>query len=148
MMTLRKLFFSCQPMKRRQLMGGSRGWTDPLSNPPENSSKIGFLCILVQFSLKSQSYQASIRCWAISGTPAKRHLSGVWLGGQWWSPYRGVWILSHHQLKHFVKAGPPLTKLPGSAHAAGQLCFNCEVRFCALRPPRATQPLIQKQHVA
>ena len=26
---------------------------------------------------KSQSYQASIQCWAIIGTPAKRHLIGV-----------------------------------------------------------------------
>ena len=32
--------------------------------------------------LKSQSYQASIRCWDISGTPAKRHLNGVSLAGQ------------------------------------------------------------------
>ena len=35
--------------------------------------------------------------------------------------------LSHHQLKKVVKIGP----LSGSAHAAEQLCFMCEVRFYA-----------------
>ena len=45
---------------------------------------------------------------------------------------------SHHQLKKVVKVGP----LSGSAHAAEQLCFMCEVRFYA--------PITQllKQHVA
>ena len=31
---------------------------------------------------KSQSYQASIQCWAIISPPAKRHLNGVSLAGQ------------------------------------------------------------------
>ena len=31
---------------------------------------------------KSQSYQASIQCWAIIGPPAKRYLNGVSLAGQ------------------------------------------------------------------
>ena len=31
---------------------------------------------------------------------------------------------------------------------AGQLCFMCEVRFHAPRPPHATQLLKQQQHVA
>ena len=66
-----EIVFSCQIDHGRIQRG-----TDPT---PE---KIGFLSILVRFPLKSQSYQASIRCWAISGTPAKRHLNGVWLAGQ------------------------------------------------------------------
>ena len=50
--------------------------------------------------------------------------------------------------KNGVKVGPPLAKLSGSAHAAGQLCFMCEVRFRVPRPPHATQLLKQQQHVA
>ena len=42
----------------------------------------------------------------------------------------------------------PLTKPSGSAHAAGQLCFMCEVRFHAPRPPHAAQLLKQQQQVA
>ena len=34
---------------------------------------------------KSQSYQASIQCWANIGPPAKHHLNGVSLAG-WWGP--------------------------------------------------------------
>ena len=64
-------------------------WADPEGDRP-HPWKIGFLSILVRFPLKSQSYQASIRCWAISGTPSKRHLNGVSLAGQWWPAYRAV----------------------------------------------------------
>ena len=42
---------------------------------------------------KSQGYQASIKCWAIIGTPAKCHFNGVSLAGKWWSAYSGIWIL-------------------------------------------------------
>ena len=31
---------------------------------------------------KSQSYQASIQCWATISPPAKRHLNGVLLAGR------------------------------------------------------------------
>ena len=31
---------------------------------------------------QSQSYQAEFQCWAIIGTPAKRHLNGVSLAGR------------------------------------------------------------------
>ena len=41
---------------------------------------IGFLSnILVRTHKKSKSYQASIQCWAIIGTQAKRHLIGALL---------------------------------------------------------------------
>ena len=107
-------------------------WADPEGDRP-HPWKIGFLSILVRFPLKSQSYQASIRCWAISGTPAKRHLNGVSLAGQWWPAYSGVWILTPIiNLKKVVKVGP----LSGSAHAAEQLCFMCEVRFPTLKTAR------------
>ena len=46
---------------------------------------------------KSQSYQASIPCWAIIGPPAKRHLNGVSLAGRWWPAYSGTWILSYQK---------------------------------------------------
>ena len=51
--------------------GGAKG-----SDPPEKSQKIkGFLVILARIRYKPQSYQASIQCLAIIGTPAKRHLA-------------------------------------------------------------------------
>ena len=43
--------------------------------------------------LKNHSYQASIQCWANIGPPAKRHLNGVLLAGQWWPIYSDIWIL-------------------------------------------------------
>ena len=50
--------------------------------PPEELQKLlGSLAILVRIPLKSQSYQSSIQCWTIIGTPAKRHLNGVSLAG-------------------------------------------------------------------
>ena len=69
-----EIVFSCQIQNVAH--GRIQRETDP------HPRKIGFLSILVRFPLKSQSYQASIRCWAISGTPAKRHLNGVWLADQ------------------------------------------------------------------
>ena len=62
-------------------MGGSRGG-DRGSGPPWKFTKIkGFLAILVRSPWKSQSYQASIQCWAIIGTPAKRRLMAF----RWWT---------------------------------------------------------------
>ena len=43
--------------------------------PLENHKNIGVLAILVRILLKSQGYQANIQCWALMGTPAKRHLN-------------------------------------------------------------------------
>ena len=62
-------------------------WADPeggqgVRTPPENHQNIGFLSknqYWSGFPEISQSYQASIQCGAIIGTPTKRHLNGVWL---------------------------------------------------------------------
>ena len=44
-------------------------------DPLENYKNIGFLNNTGPDPLKkSQSYQTSIECWAISGPPAKRHI--------------------------------------------------------------------------
>ena len=49
------------------------GTGDP--DPPEKSQNIGFhINTGLDFLKKAQGYSASIRCWAIIGTPAKRHL--------------------------------------------------------------------------
>ena len=42
-------------------------------DPPEKSQKYRVLEILVRMPWKFIKYQASIQCWAIIGTPAKRH---------------------------------------------------------------------------
>ena len=110
-------------------------WADPEGDRP-HPWKIGFLSILVRFPLKSQSYQASIRCWAISGTPAKRHLND--------DPYIVVFgsSLPSSIKKKVVKVGP----LSGSVHAAEQLCFMCEICFYA--PMHHVLYPTLKQHVA
>ena len=54
---------------------------------------------------KSKSYQASVQCWAIIGTPAKRNLNGVSLAADD-GPILVVFG-STHQLKN-VKVGLPL----------------------------------------
>ena len=56
----------------------------------------GFLAILVWIPWKSQSYQSSIQCWAITSTQTKRHLNlhGVSLAGRWWPAYNGIRILT------------------------------------------------------
>ena len=56
---------------------GDRGSGPPL----KNHRNIGFLRNTGPDPEKSQSYQASIQCWAIIGTPAKRNLNGVSLAG-------------------------------------------------------------------
>ena len=58
-----------------QSMGGSRGGTGGPDPPPLKYHKtIEFSRNIGQDLLQKRSYQASIQCWAIIGTPAKRHL--------------------------------------------------------------------------
>ena len=69
--------------------GGGRG-----SGPPEKIPKYrGFSHSCLDPLKKSQKYQASIQCWAIISTSAKRHLNGVLLAGRWWPAYSGIWII-------------------------------------------------------
>ena len=51
---------------------GGAGVRTPPPLTLENYKNIGSLAILVWIPLKSQSYQASIQCWAIIGPPVKR----------------------------------------------------------------------------
>ena len=83
-------------------MRGFRGGTGspelpPL--PPEKLQKYRVPSNIGPDPLKSQSYQASIQCWAIISTPAKRHLNGVSLVGRLWPAYSGIWILFHSKKK-------------------------------------------------
>ena len=66
---------------------------DPEWGISEKSQKYRFSGNTGPDPLKLQSYQVSIQCWAIIGTPAKRHLNGFSLAGRWWSAYSGIWIL-------------------------------------------------------
>ena len=83
--------FSCKPMKGRQLIGefqrGGAGSPDPPPPPPppEKSTKIGFLSILVRFPLKSQSYQVSIPCWAVTlyRSLMLGYQSAIWMVFRW-----------------------------------------------------------------
>ena len=100
--------------------GGRIGCWDP--PPLKNHKNIGFLSNTGSDPLKNCSYQASIQCWAIIGTPAKRHLMAF----HWWAD-DGLLIGIHgsslslstkktQKHKNVVKVGPPLTKLSGSAN--------------------------------
>ena len=63
---------------------------------------------------KLQGYQASIQCWTIIGTPAKRHFMAFrWRADD--GPLVEVFG-SPHQLNKVVKVGHPLKKRSGSAH--------------------------------
>ena len=85
-----------------QDMCGSRGGNRGSGPPPtlKNHKNIGFSRNTGPDPLKNRSYQASIQCWDIISTPAKRHLEK-----------------KKKKKKNVVKVGPPLTKLSGSAHA-------------------------------
>ena len=114
-------------------MRGSRWGTGTRgSDPLWKITKIQFfLAILVLIPLKSQSYQASIQCWAV--------ISAIKTGRRW-SAFSGILIISplinqktktknkkakgkttKQTKKEHVRAGPPLTKLSGIAHA---LCIS------------------------
>ena len=55
----------------KRYWGGGKG--DRGSGPPlKNHKNIGFSSNTGPDPLKNRSYQASIQCWAIIGTPAKR----------------------------------------------------------------------------
>ena len=94
----------------------SMRWSSGSRPPLKNHKNIGFLNNTAPDPLKSQSYQASIQCWAIIGMPEKRNLNGVSLAGQCWTVYSGILILTSLINKRVVKFWPPLTKLTGSAH--------------------------------
>ena len=63
-----------------QHWSGGRGDTG-VRTPLENHKNIGFLSNTGPDPL-TQSYQASIQCWAIISPPAKRHFNGVSLAGR------------------------------------------------------------------
>ena len=60
----------CLPCADPEGGGGGRGVRTPL----KNHRNIGFSSNTGPDPLKNRSYQASIQCWAIIDTPAKRHL--------------------------------------------------------------------------
>ena len=101
-----------------RIQRGGRG-SGPL--PLKNRKKCGFSSNTGPDPLKNCSYQASIQCWAIIGTPAKRHLMAFR-----WRANDGPLIVVHGSSPHILKkkkkknlvlVGPSLTKLSGSAHA-------------------------------
>ena len=100
--------------------GGNRGSRPHL----KNHKNIGFPSIIGPDPLKSQSYQATIQCWAIISTQAKCHLNGVSQAGRPMMAHLKRYLdpTSPQKLKkNVVKVGPPLTKFSGSAHV---WCLN------------------------
>ena len=101
-------------------MCGSRGGGAGSRTPLKNHKTIRFSSNTGPDPLKNRSYQASIQCWVIIGTPAKRHLMAFR-----WRADGGPLIVvpastlpsstKQKQTKKVVKVGPPLTKLSGSA---------------------------------
>ena len=102
-------------------MRGPRGaGTGGPAPPPPKNKRIPWN------SQNIQSYQASIQRWAIIGTPAKRHLNGVSLAGQWWQAFSDIWILSPLKKTKTSKlqSWAPLTKLSGYAHVRLEVPVN------------------------
>ena len=89
--------------------------------PLKNHKNIEFLSNWFGSPEKSQSYQASIQCWAIISMPAKRHLNGISMAGQ-----DGLLIVvfgsslpsstKKTTTKKQSKLDPTLTKFSRSAH--------------------------------
>ena len=112
-------------------MGGST-WGQGVRTPLKNLKKyIGFHSNTGRsgFPEIAQGYKSSIQCWAIIGTPAKRHLNGVSLAGRWWPSFSSIYMLSpfikkkkKKKKKKIVRVGHPLAKRSGSAH--GQHCLT------------------------
>ena len=96
-----------------------RGGAQGIQTPMKNHKNIGFLSNTGLDSRKWQSYQASIQCWVIIGTPVKHHLNGVSLSGQWWPAYSVTWILSSKKKKKKNAKSDPLwqnfldSRMPG-----------------------------------
>ena len=77
--------------------GGGAGGPDSL----RNHKNIGFISKYWSRTVeKPQCYKASIQCWAIVGTPAKRHLNGVSPTGRWWPANGSILILSSTKFKN------------------------------------------------
>ena len=80
---------------------------------------------------KSQSYKASIQCWAIVGPPAKRHLNGVSLAGRRW-PLILIFgsSLPLSTKKKRRQSWTPFDKLSGSRRmfSKDRLCFSKQCR--------------------
>ena len=76
------------------IMWGSRWGRGFGPHLPKNTKLKDFLAMLIRIPWKSQSHQACIQCWAIIHPPAKCHLNGVLLAGQWWPALSGIWIPS------------------------------------------------------
>ena len=69
--------------------GGAGVWT---SHEKSQKYRVSYK-FLSRFPEKLRSYRASIHCWVIISTPAKRHVNGVLLAGRWWTAYNGILIL-------------------------------------------------------
>ena len=91
-------------------MDGKTGVRRPL----ENHNVMGSLAILVL--KKSQSYQASIHCWAIIGPPAKLARRDGPLKVIFGSSHPLVNKKENEKEKKRCQSWTPLTKLSGTAH--------------------------------
>ena len=110
-------------------MCGSKGGTGG-PDPPENHKNIGFPSITDLDLLKITKQQSQHLMWAIISPPAKRHFNGVSLVGRYLPAYGDLWSLAPlvknktNKKNKFIRVGPPLTKLSGSAHDVSYLVFG------------------------
>ena len=97
-----------------RIQRGDRG-SGPL--PPEKLQKyrVSLQCWSGS-SEKSQGCKAGIQCWAIIGTPAKRHLNGVSLTGRRGPAYGSIWILSPPLILCLNFLDPRMAPLPSDSN--------------------------------
>ena len=89
---------------------GAAGGPDP-PPPLKNHKNINFASNTGPDTLKNRSYQASIQCWAIIGTSAKRRANDGPL-----IVVLGSFLPSSTKKKKRCQSWAPLIKLSGSAH--------------------------------
>ena len=86
---IRHLSCPCFLFLVRRSREGAGGPDSPL----KNHKNIGFLSTTGPDPLKITKPLSQHPCWAITRTPAKRHLNGVSLAGRLWPAYSGIWVL-------------------------------------------------------
>ena len=95
--------------------------------PPEKSQKYRvFYQYMSRSHEKSQSYEASIQCWAIIGTPAKHYLKAFCWRTDDSPAYPFI------NLKKVFKVGPPLTIFSGSPHKVLWLSVKTQMDCCRM----------------
>ena len=89
-----------------------------------------------------RAFPQNYQCWAIIGTPVKRHLNGVLLAGRWWPANSGILILPPiiklNKKKTFLKDLPYSDKTFWIRSCCGLTRVNFNIHFRTFQAHEAT----------